>query len=113
MKLKELKDRILETIDTNTKVDWSFAELTPKQEFEALLRVFSRWFRKHENNTPSEVELRKNLASLIKDLLRDHESMEKSSDIAYDVGQITAYCHVLKKKKLSNMICEKFYQYTK
>tara|TARA_Y100000034_G_C6577352_1_gene250409 strand:+ start:87 stop:428 length:342 start_codon:yes stop_codon:yes gene_type:complete len=113
MKLKELKDRILETIHTNAKVDWNWSELTPKQEFQTLLRVYSKWFSKYENNAPCEVELRKNLASLIKDLLRDHESMEKSSDIAYDVGQITAYCHVLKKKKLSNMICEKFYQYTK
>jgi len=58
-------------------------------------------------------DIRNNLASLIKDLLRDHESMEKSSDIAYDVGQITAYCYVLNKKKLSNMICDKFHTYIK
>ena len=53
-------------------------------------------------------ELRKLLASTLKDLRNDFELIEDYSNVTYDVGYMRALCYILGKDKLGVMISAKF-----
>jgi len=50
------------------------------------------------------------LAQHIRDLKRDCQQME-DKDVAYDLGYAMASCNILGRKKLSDLILNKFEQY--
>ena len=53
-------------------------------------------------------ELRKLLASTLKDLRNDFEIIEDYSNVTYDVGYLRCLCYILEKDKLGVMISAKF-----
>jgi len=53
-------------------------------------------------------ELRKLLASTLKDLRNDFKLMDDYSNVTYDVGYLRCLCYILGKDKLGVMISAKF-----
>ena len=57
--------------------------------------------------TLSQSQQEKILAQHITDLKRDHKSME-DKDVAYDLGYAMALCNSLGRKKLTDLVLNRF-----
>ena len=45
MNIKEIENEIIEKLEINSNVNWDWADITPNQEFQALIPIVKKLFK--------------------------------------------------------------------